>query len=152
MELRFAAKAHESVVMGQALGAAVATAVEFLTRAIREKAGAVLQQVSAIGLLLHSVCLLSTTGSEVHMLDDFAGAYEHMDLVLRLEPPVAQLARASPSLGGGQHPVTPQVAAEAGGARPPPGPAAGGGIQLQDTRPAIYVAAVELGGRTVGGC
>jgi len=83
MELRFAAKARESVVLAQALGAAVATSVEFLTRCLTERAGPVLQQVARIGLLLHSVCLLSTSGREAHMLDDFAGAYEHMDLVRR---------------------------------------------------------------------
>jgi len=35
------------------------------------------------GLLVHSVCLLSTSGKEEGMLDDFAGAYRDLDVSLR---------------------------------------------------------------------
>jgi len=33
---------------------------------------------------VHSVCLLSTSGKEEGMLDDFAGAYQDLDVTLRL--------------------------------------------------------------------
>jgi hypothetical protein len=45
LELRYAAKAREVVVISQALGAVVTAAVELLTRAIRERRGDVLRQV-----------------------------------------------------------------------------------------------------------
>ena len=43
--------------------------------------------MSEIGLLLHSVCLLSTAGNEEHMIDDFAGAYDELDVSLRFVAP-----------------------------------------------------------------
>lgn len=43
-------------------------------------------QTLRIGLLLHSVCLLTTSGKEEGMLDDFAGAYERLRVTIRLVP------------------------------------------------------------------
>jgi hypothetical protein len=59
------AKARESVVISQALGAAVTAASILLTRAISERNAALVNQVFDVGLLLHSVSLLSTSGNEV---------------------------------------------------------------------------------------
>jgi len=58
LQLRFEAKARESVVMGQALGGAVAASMDWLNRAVTERRGSHLQQVARIGLLLHSVSLV----------------------------------------------------------------------------------------------
>jgi len=115
LELVFAAHARETVVMSQALAAAVAAGIDLLTRVISNRDGKVLLQVSRIGLLLHSVCLLSTSGHEELMIDDFAGAYDRLDLTLRLGCPDC-------SAGG--------VGSEGG---PPPGDAAL--LQLASVKP-----------------
>jgi len=86
LELRFHARARECLVMSQALGAAVTAAAEVLVTCITEKRLDTLRQMYNIGLLLHSVCLLSTAGKEAAMIDDFAGAYAGLKLSLCLAP------------------------------------------------------------------
>jgi hypothetical protein len=86
--LEFEVRARQSVVLSQALGAAVTASVELLTRLVIEHRTLDLQQCGAIGLLLHSACLLTTSGNEEAMLNDFAGAYDLLNLTLRFEPPV----------------------------------------------------------------
>jgi len=88
--LEFEARAREAIVVGQALGAVVVAASELLERFVKEKKVSAIRQIHSIGLLLHSVCLLSTKGSEEAMLDDFAGAYDHLGVVLRLVPPSSE--------------------------------------------------------------
>ena len=85
--LEFEARAREAIVVSQALGAVVVAASELLERFVKEKKVSAIRQVHSIGLLLHSVSLLSTKGSEEGMLDDFAGAYDHLGVVIRLVPP-----------------------------------------------------------------
>jgi hypothetical protein len=92
ISLEFEARTREAIVVGQALGAVVVAASEHLTRFVKEKQISAIRQVHSIGLLLHSVSLLSTTGLEEAMLDDFAGAYEHLGVVLRLVPPSSDSA------------------------------------------------------------
>jgi len=89
MLLEFEWHVRESVVMCQALGAVVAAGVDLLTRTVRERKATVIRQLFTVGMLVHSVCLLSTTGTEESMLDDFAGAYESLKAVFRLEGPGA---------------------------------------------------------------
>ena len=86
MRLRFKSKARESIVVAQAMGAIVSASVEFLTRCLQEKASDVWKQITTIGLLVHSVSLLSTSGHEKAMIDDFAGAFESLNVALRLLP------------------------------------------------------------------
>jgi hypothetical protein len=87
LELRFHAFARESVVVSQALGAVVAAAEGHLSKCLLEKNEAVVRQLVDVGLLVHSVGLLTTMGKEEKMLDDFAGAYENLQVRLALEPP-----------------------------------------------------------------
>ena len=87
LQLRFHAKARESTVMSQALGAVVACASEAIARCIDARQDAPLRQASEIGLLVFSACLLSTSGDERAMLDDFAGAYENLHVTLLFVPP-----------------------------------------------------------------
>ena len=99
LELRFLAKARESIVLSQALAAAVTAAAEVLGQAIRDREGAAVRQMARAGLLLHSVSLLSTSGKELSMIDDMTAAYESMNLSLRLEAPVPA-AGGRPAAGG----------------------------------------------------
>jgi len=85
LELIFAYHARETIVLSQALAAAVAACIDHLTQCIVNRQNRVLSQVSSIGLLLHSVSLLSTSGKELAMIDDFAGAYERLNLTIRLQ-------------------------------------------------------------------
>ena len=85
MRLAFELHTRSAVCLSQALGAAVAAAVEALSDCVRRRDAAVLQQWEAIGMLLLEVCLLSTQGKEELMLDDMAGALGRLRVTLLLE-------------------------------------------------------------------
>jgi hypothetical protein len=88
LELRFAAKARETVVLGQALGGLATAASAQLGHLVAGRDAAGVAQVWGCGLLVHSACLLTTAGDEAAMIDDFAGAYERLKHVaLRFLPP-----------------------------------------------------------------
>jgi hypothetical protein len=90
LQLKFVQAAREHIVVSQALGAVGGAAVASLTEATKDRNEGLLRQWSSAhgaGLLVHSVCLLTTAGKEHAMLDDFAGAYERLDLSLRLGQP-----------------------------------------------------------------
>jgi hypothetical protein len=75
------------VVLSQALAALVAAAIDWFSLTLAEPKPGVFHQVARIGLLVHSVCLLTTSGKEEKMIDDFAAAYERLEIVLRIVPP-----------------------------------------------------------------
>eukprot|EP00615_Pteridomonas_danica_P011128 CAMPEP_0114347378 /NCGR_PEP_ID=MMETSP0101-20121206/13838_1 /TAXON_ID=38822 ORGANISM="Pteridomonas danica, Strain PT" /NCGR_SAMPLE_ID=MMETSP0101 /ASSEMBLY_ACC=CAM_ASM_000211 /LENGTH=169 /DNA_ID=CAMNT_0001484623 /DNA_START=113 /DNA_END=619 /DNA_ORIENTATION=+ len=79
-------KARENAVVSQALGGAVAGASEVLQNILRTKDEVSLIRISQIGLLLHSVSLLSTRGKELCMIDDFAGAYDSLNCNITIQP------------------------------------------------------------------
>jgi hypothetical protein len=85
LSCQFEATARDIVVASQATTAVVSAAVDLLTRLISNRSTAALKQVAHAGLLVHSVSLLSTSGNEEGMLDDFSGAYERLHISLRLE-------------------------------------------------------------------
>jgi hypothetical protein len=87
LELRFAICSRESVVVAQALAGVVSAAVDALTWCIVEHQESLLVQLSQIGLLVHSLSLLSTRGAEYGMIDDFAGALERLSVTIRLVSP-----------------------------------------------------------------
>jgi hypothetical protein len=89
LRLQAAVSCREGALMGQALGAAVASAIELLTGCLQERNEARLWQFAEAGLLLHSVCLLSTRGKENSMIEDFSGVYDMLNLSLRLEAPAS---------------------------------------------------------------
>jgi len=95
LQLRFEARAREGIVLSQALNALVAACQEWLVRCVEGRLGAALLQVSQIGMLLHSVCLLSTSGKEEIMLDDFAGAFERLKVTLRLEEDKSKVSEST---------------------------------------------------------
>ena len=105
MRLLFDTMVRESIVTSQALGAIVTAALDHLVSCITLRQEAVLRQISCVGLLVHSVCLLSTYGNESAMLDDFAGAYANLEVVIRLKGPSDDVpsnlgdARTAPLLG-----------------------------------------------------
>jgi len=85
LELRFVAKARESIVLSQALCAVVAAGMQVLTECLGTKSSEKIRQFSSIGLLCHSVCLLSTSGKEEGMIEDFSGAYAKLRITIRFE-------------------------------------------------------------------
>eukprot|EP00613_Pedinella_sp_CCMP2098_P021665 CAMPEP_0171692996 /NCGR_PEP_ID=MMETSP0991-20121206/6392_1 /TAXON_ID=483369 /ORGANISM="non described non described, Strain CCMP2098" /LENGTH=767 /DNA_ID=CAMNT_0012281373 /DNA_START=514 /DNA_END=2817 /DNA_ORIENTATION=+ len=97
LRLEVAIACREGALIGQALGAAVASSVELLERCLEDRNENLLLQVAEIGLLIHSVCLLSTHGKEASMIEDFRGVYDILDLSLRLEKPAATAAESSSS-------------------------------------------------------
>lgn len=82
---RAAVQARECLCVGQALAAAAAACAAHLGQAVRARDGPLLAQLGAVGVLLHSAALLSTTGNEAAMIDDFRGAYERLRLTLCIE-------------------------------------------------------------------
>lgn len=112
-QLEFNCRCREAIVASQALSAAIMAAGEVLVRAIEDHQGTIIRQFANIGLLLHSVCLLSTSGNEEGMLDDFAGIFEDLGLIIRLVPPTKEdgddadpLAADGPSSSPGNVSVT----------------------------------------------
>jgi hypothetical protein len=89
LQLGFDLRAREAIVVSQALGAVVAASSEFFLRAVTDHNTDVIRQVARIGLLLHSVCLLSTSGDEEAMLNDFTAVYKILKLTLRFEQATA---------------------------------------------------------------
>ena len=83
LELRFAAAAREGVVLCQALCALSTAGVEVMARCVKERSASKLQQFVTSGLLVHSVSLLSTSGKEEGMIEDFAAAYEKLRVTFR---------------------------------------------------------------------
>jgi hypothetical protein len=90
LHLRFQAKAREAVVLSQAIGAVVIASIDVLSRHVTSRNIHVLKQYQQIGLLIHSVLLLSTHGNEECMMDDFAGAYERLHVTLKLIGPASE--------------------------------------------------------------
>ena len=83
LELRFMARARESIVLSQALVGIVAAATQQLSNCLAEREEDKISQYAKIGLLVHSVCLLSTHGNEAHMISDFQSAYEKLNVTIR---------------------------------------------------------------------
>ena len=85
LHVELAQEKREAVVISQALGALVAACGEHLADSLRRRDTAALLQMQAIGLLLHEVCLLSTSGHERKMIEDMAAALARLRVVIRLE-------------------------------------------------------------------
>ena len=62
-----------------------------------------LQRYVSCGMLLHSVSLLTTSGKEAGMIDDFKGAYDRLQVLYRLVPPRHQDAAGRSSAARGPH-------------------------------------------------
>jgi hypothetical protein len=102
-ELRHHVRVRESMVMCQALGAVTVSSLNCLARCVVAEDALVVKQMAHIGLLLHSACLLTTSGNEAHMLSDFATAYERMNATIRILPPKSPMsshAAVPASVGG----------------------------------------------------
>jgi hypothetical protein len=71
LEVRFMLGCREGVVLSQALAGVTSAAIASIASCIREKRTAFLVQISKIGLLIHSVSLLSTFGNERVSIQNF---------------------------------------------------------------------------------
>lgn len=85
LEIEFAEEKREAVVLSQALGAIVAASVENLADVLKRRDAAAFRQVQAIGLLVHEVSLMSTSGHETNMIEDMAAALHRLHVTFRLE-------------------------------------------------------------------
>jgi len=84
-----------------------------VTKMQKVDAGTAAKRWGELGLLVHSVCLLSTHGNEVGMLDDFAGAYERLDVSLVLVKEEASDAGTATATATGVGPAVAGAAATA---------------------------------------
>jgi hypothetical protein len=86
LQLKYLYSVRTPIIVSQALCAAATASADALAACVQARDGQKLQRWRAdrAGLLVHSVCLLSTFGNEVGMIDDFAGAFERLHVVLRL--------------------------------------------------------------------
>eukprot|EP00615_Pteridomonas_danica_P005969 CAMPEP_0114334392 /NCGR_PEP_ID=MMETSP0101-20121206/4348_1 /TAXON_ID=38822 ORGANISM="Pteridomonas danica, Strain PT" /NCGR_SAMPLE_ID=MMETSP0101 /ASSEMBLY_ACC=CAM_ASM_000211 /LENGTH=728 /DNA_ID=CAMNT_0001465643 /DNA_START=908 /DNA_END=3094 /DNA_ORIENTATION=+ len=88
LELRYECRVRESIVTSQAIGGITSAAIELLSRIIyKQENRSQIIQYHRVGLLVHCISLLSTSGHEEGMLDDFAGALERLDITLKFHPP-----------------------------------------------------------------
>ena len=85
LDIKFQVCAREAVVVSQALGGVISAAIDLLERAISNRDTAAISQYFEVGLLVHSICLLSTHGKEMAMLDDTFGAYERLDVSIKFK-------------------------------------------------------------------